>query len=54
MTTSIDMVRLLTTILVLVDDWYISRGQALLRGKPGAKPEFKDSEVMMLMFAPIR
>ncbi len=51
MTTSIDMVSLLTTILVLVDDWYISKGQALLQGKPGAKPEFKDSEVMTLMLA---
>src|SRR5260370_40228783 len=51
MTTSIDMVSLLTTILVLVDDWYISKGQALLQGKPGAKPEFKDSEVLTLMLA---
>ena len=51
MTTSIDMVSLLTTILVLVDDWYLSKGQSLLRGKPGAKPEFKDSEVMTLMLA---
>ena len=51
MTTSIDMVSLLTNILVLVDDWYISKGQALLQGKPGAKPEFKDSEVMTLMLA---
>ena len=51
MTTSIDMVSLLTTILVLVDDWYISQGQALLQGKPGVKPEFLDSEVMTLMLA---
>src|SRR5258705_2901947 len=51
MTTSIDMVSLLTTILVMVDDWYLSKGQSLLRGKPGAKPEFKDSEVMTLMLA---
>src|SRR5260221_6105180 len=51
MTTSIDMVSLLTTILVLVDDWYISKGQALLQGKPGSKAEFKDSEVIRLMLA---
>lgn len=51
MTTSIDMVSLLTTILVVVDDWYISKGQALLQGKPGVKPEFLDSEVMTLMLA---
>src|SRR5260370_28496530 len=51
MTTSIDMVSLLTTILVLVDDWYISTGQAFLQGKPGSKAEFKDSEVLTLMLA---
>jgi hypothetical protein len=45
------MVSLLTTVLVLVDDWYISKGQALLQGKPGSKPEFSDSEVMTLMLA---
>src|SRR2546425_799219 len=51
MATSIDIVSLLTTILVLVHDWYISQGQALLQGKPGSKPEFSDSEVMTLMLA---
>jgi hypothetical protein len=51
MGTSIDIVSLLTTILVLVDDWYISKGQALLQGKPGSKPEFSDSEVLTLMLA---
>ena len=51
MPTSIDRVSLLTTSLVLVDDWYLSKGQALLQGKPGAKPEFSDSEVMTLMLA---
>src|SRR5438552_3478877 len=49
MATSIDIVSLLTTILVLVDDWYISQGQVLLQGKPGSKPEFSDSEGMTLM-----
>ena len=51
MATSIDMVSLLTTILVVVDDWYLSKGQALLQGKPGSKPEFSDSEVLTLMLA---
>lgn len=51
MSTSIDMVSLLTTIFVLVDDWYISKGQALLKGKPGAKPVFSDSEMLTLMLA---
>jgi len=45
------MVSLLTTILVLVDDWYISKGYLLLQGKPGSKPEFSDSEVLTLMLA---
>jgi hypothetical protein len=51
MTISIDIVSLLTTIFVMVDDWYISKGQALLKGKPGAKPNFSDSEMMTLMLA---
>jgi hypothetical protein len=49
--TSIDMVSILTTIFVLVDDWYQAKGQALLKGKPGAKPEFSDSELLTLMLA---
>lgn len=48
---SIDIVSLLTIILVIVDDWYLSKGQALLKGKPGAKAAFSDSEVMTLMLA---
>ena len=44
MRTSIDMMSILTTMHVLVDDWYKAKGQALLKGKPGAKPEFSDSD----------
>lgn len=51
MKTSIDIPDLLTTIYVLVDDWYQAQGQALLKGKPGAKPEFSDSEMITLMLA---
>ncbi len=51
MSTSIDIVSILTIILVVVDDWYKSKGQALLKGKPGAKPQFSDSEVLTLMLA---
>lgn len=47
--TSIDMISLLTTIYVLVDDWYQVDGQTLLKGKPGVKPVFSDSEMMTLM-----
>src|SRR5438128_7351213 len=49
--TSITIVDLLTTMYVLVDDWYQSKGQAMLKGKPGKKPEFSDSEVLTLMLA---
>ncbi|MEP7287424.1 MAG: hypothetical protein ABI947_16830 [Chloroflexota bacterium] len=51
MSTSIDMVSILTMILVLVDDWYKSNGEALMREKPGAKPIFRDSEVLTSMVA---
>jgi hypothetical protein len=36
---------------VLVDDWYQAEGLKLLKGKPGRKPEFSDSEVITLMLA---
>jgi hypothetical protein len=49
--TSITIVELLTTIYVLVDDWYQAKGQHLLKGKPGTKPEFSDSEMLTLMVA---
>jgi hypothetical protein len=45
------MVSLLTTIFVMVDDWYVSKGQTLMSGKPGAKPVFSDSEMLTLMLA---
>jgi hypothetical protein len=45
------MVELLTIILVLVDDWYEAKGRQLLKGKPGAKPDFSDSEMLTLMLA---
>jgi hypothetical protein len=51
MSTSIDMISLLTIIFVLVDDWYVGKGRTLLQGKPGAKPEFSDSEMLTLMLA---
>lgn len=49
--TSIPISDLLTIIYVLVDDWYQAYGCKLLKGKPGAKPEFSDSEMMTLMIA---
>ena len=44
--TSIDIETLLTIIFVHVDDWYKEKGQQLLRGKVGCKPDFRDSEVI--------
>ncbi len=49
--TRITISDILTIIFVLVDDWYQAEGMKLLRGKPGKKPEFTDSEVMTLMLA---
>ena len=49
--TSITVSELLTIIFVLVDDWYQAEGIRLLKGKPGAKPEFSDSEVITLLLA---
>jgi hypothetical protein len=39
----------MTTIFVLVDDWYQAYGQKYLQGKTGRKPVFSDSEVIALM-----
>jgi len=49
--TSIDIETLLTIIFVQVDDWYQEKGQRLLHGKRGRKPDFSDSEVITLMVA---
>jgi len=47
--TSISIPDLLTYVYVLVDDWYQTQGVSYLKGKPGAKPVFSDSEVITLM-----
>ena len=49
--TSISISDILTIVFVLVDDWYQAEGVKLLRGKPGRKPEFTDSEIITLMLA---
>ena len=48
---SISIPDLLTIIYVLVDDWYQAEGQSYLKGKPGVKPVFSDSEMLTLMVA---
>ena len=50
-TTSITISDLLTIIFALVDDGYQVHGPKPLAGKPGAKSEFSDSEVITLMLA---
>ncbi len=47
--TSIPLGELLTILYVLVDDWYQVEGRRYLKGKVGAKPEFRDSEVITLV-----
>jgi len=47
--TSIPLTDLFLIVFVLVDDWYQRKGKHYLQGKPGAKPEFLDSEVITLM-----
>lgn len=49
--TSIRLETLLRHLYVLVDDWYQAEGQALMKGKVGAKPTFSDSEMLTLMLA---
>ena len=49
--TSITISDLLTILFVIVDDWYQEHGPKPIAGKPGAKTEFSDSEVITLMLA---
>lgn len=48
---SISIAELMLVIYVIVDDWYLIKGQVILKGKPGKKPQFTDSEVITLMLA---
>lgn len=49
--TRLDMETLLTTLYVIIDDWYKTKGERLLAGKAGVKPTFTDSEVLTLLLA---
>jgi len=46
---SITFEDLCTVVYVLVDDWYLTHGKQLLKGKRGQKPIFSDSEVITLL-----
>lgn len=48
---SIPISEILLYIFVLVDDWYQEHAGFYRKGKPGQKPEFRDSEVMTIMLA---
>jgi len=48
---SISITELLLVMYVIVDDWYLKKGQNILKGKPGQKPRLTDSEVITLMLA---
>lgn len=48
---SIEMESILTTVYVLVDDWYETEGREWRAHKPGVRPVFKDSEMLTLMLA---
>ena len=39
---------LFTVVYVVVDEWYQQEGRLLVRGRPGVKPQFTDSEVLTL------
>ena len=47
--TSISIPELMLIVYVIVDNWYQTEGQAILKGKAGQKPSFTDSEMMTLM-----
>jgi hypothetical protein len=46
--TSIDFPSLMTTVFVLVDDWYNQHVKPSQRPRPGTQPQFSDSEVLTL------
>jgi len=48
---SISIAELLLVMYVIVDDWYLLEGQAVLKGKAGQKPRFTDSEGITLILA---
>jgi hypothetical protein len=49
--TTISIEELFLVTLVLVDDWYIQKGQYLLNRTVGVAPTFSDSEMLTLMLA---
>ncbi|MEH1795743.1 MAG: hypothetical protein V7L17_24405 [Nostoc sp.] len=48
---TVDGSTLLTTIFVLVDDWYQQKGYRYVPLLPGSLPRFTDSEMLTLLVA---
>jgi len=48
---SIPISEIFTIIYTLVDDWYLEHTSDYRKGRPGKKPEFRDSEVITLLIA---
>ena len=44
-----DTETLITLVYFMVDNWYLAKGHNYLKGKPGRKPEFTDSEMITFM-----
>lgn len=47
--TTISIEELFLVTLVLVDDWYLQKGQYLLKRNAGVNPTFSNSEMLTLM-----
>ena len=45
----IDSETLITLVYFIVNNWYLTEGCKYLKGKPGRKPEFTDSEMITFM-----
>jgi hypothetical protein len=45
----IDTETLITLVYFIVNNWYLTEGCKYLKGKPGRKPEFTDSEMITFM-----
>ena len=45
----IDTETLITLVYFIVNNWYLAKGHKYLKGKPGRKPDFTDSEMITFM-----
>lgn len=45
----INLETLITLVYFVVNNWYLAKGHEYLKGKPGRKPDFTDSEIITFM-----